>query len=192
MLVQLLASYAPGHVISHGGRDYEFKRIDKQTKAALTVAYFKRAREVVYSVKDELTADEYDRQLKAVFDDYRRGRYNFPGMESFNYFIGAGIDELVMRLTACKEAEALSLLETRTVEVLQVCLCLAYESMSEEDKKKLQSQEGTAAGRALLEILSQTTSTNGSPSPKPTRPPASPEAASPLASSPATPTAPSN
>lgn len=191
-LVALLSNYAPGHVISHAGRDFEFRRIDQQAKAALTVAYYRRARETVYQVKDELDANEYDRQLKAVFDDYRRGRYNFPGMEAFAYFIGEGIAELVARLTGCGDAEAESLIDAKTVEVLQVCLCVVYESMRPEDKKKLLAQERTAAGKALLEILSQTPSSNGSNCSKPTTPPASPGAASAPASSPASPTAPSS
>lgn len=181
MLVKLLGAFAPGHSLPHGGRDYVFGRIDQRMKAALTVAYFKRAREAVYLIKGEVEQDDYDRQLGRVMDAYRRGNLNFPGMEAFAYFMGPGLAEMVQHLTGCKEADALTLLEGRPLEVLHLCLCIAYESMGEEDKKKLRSLEGTPAIRGLVALLqpnSPTPSANGSTSSPPSTAPASPGAAS--------------
>lgn len=187
-LVKLLGSFAPGHGLDHEGKGYVFGRIDQRMKAALSVAYFKRAREAVYAIKGEVPADEYGWQLKAVLDAWRRGEYAFSlGSESFRYFIGEGLAELVTHLTGCTTAEALALVEARGVELLHVCLCLVYESMGEEDKKKLLSQENTRDMQQLVStLLSRTnSSTNGSPSSKPTSAPTSPSPASILTSSPA-------
>ena len=187
-LVKLLGSYAPGHVLSHGGRDFTFSRIDQATKAALTVAYFRRARETVYLIKGEVEADEYDRQLSHVLDAYRRGRFAFPDGESYAYyFSGEGLPELVRALTGCGPEEAVTLIDERTVEVLHVCLCVAYESMGGESKKKLLTLDDGRT-RALADLLSTPTpatpTSNGSPSGKPTSAPGSAARASDPTSSP--------
>lgn len=184
VLVELLGSFSPGHVITHEGRDYVFGAIDQRKKAALTVAYFKRAREAVYAIKDEVEADDYDRQLGRVMDAYRRGQYDFPGLEAFGYYVGPGIAEMVACLTGCRPAEAQALLEAMPVEVLHVVLCVVYASLGEQDKKKLASLEDSPAIRPLVELLqsartsSPIPSTNGSASSPRTSAPASPVAAS--------------
>lgn len=186
MLVKLLGTFAPGHVLEHGGREFVFKAIDQKGKAALTVAYFKRAREAVYAIKDEVEEEEYDRQLGRVMEAYRRGQLDFPGMEAFAYYMGAGLPEMVAFLTGCTPDEAVTLLKARSAETLHVVLCVMASSMGEVDKKKLASLEGTKGGRQLVELLlsSRTPSTNGSPCSKPTGQPASPEPASASATSP--------
>lgn len=171
-LVKLLGTFAPGHPLEHGGKTYVFGRIDQAMKAALTVAYFKRARDAVYAIKGEVAPDEYDRQLKAALDSYRRGEYAFaPGGEAFGYFTSTGLDELTATLTGCTPGEAFALVKEKTVEVLHLCLCLVYECLNGEDKKKLLSQEGTPAMRQLVATLSPRTTPDGSPSSTPTPPP---------------------
>lgn len=185
-LVRLLGVYAPGHALDHAGRSFTFGRIDNATKAALTVSYFKRAREAVYAMRDETPEDEYDRQLKSVLDSYRRGEFSFAaGSESFRYFGGHGLPDLVAVLTGCKPDEARSLVEARAVEVLHLCLCVVYESLGEEDKKKILATEQTTEGQLLVRLLSATPGSNGSNSPKPTARPNSSAPASVCETSPA-------
>lgn len=169
MLVDLLGSYAPGHVLSHEGLEYTFRRIDQATKAALTVAYFKRAREAVYAIKGEIEPAEYERQLSRVTDAYRRGEFSFPLGESYRWFLSEeGLPELVAHLTDCSPEQSETLCEERAAEVLHIVLCVVTES-SPQLKKTLLAQQDSPAMQALASLLS----TNGSPPPSATAPPGS-------------------
>lgn len=180
ILAQLLGTYAPGHVLTHEGSDFVFSRIDKAAKAALQIDYFKRAREAVYAIKGEVTAEEFDRQLSHVTDSYRRGLYAFPAGESYGYYLSPeGLPALVARLTGRTLADAEALVEERTVEVMHVCLCVVMESFPDLKKKALaMAPEDSPHLLALAKLLSPTTSSNGSSSPKPTSAPRSPSWAS--------------
>lgn len=177
-LAELLGAYAPGHELEYGGKTYAFGAIDKKTRAALEVAYFKRAREAVYALRGEVPDDEYDRQLSLVTAEYRQGLYGFPGGQAGAYYLGAGLAELVARLAGCAPADAEALCEAMPAEVAHLCLCVVSSSFG-EFKKKLLQQERTPKLQALVREL--TAGRNGSPgsaSVRSTTPPASPSGAS--------------
>lgn len=173
-LAELLGTYAAGHTLSHEGTDFTFGRIDQAAKAALTVAYFRRARESVYALKGEVEPDEYDRQLARVTDAYRRGEYAFPQGESFRYYLGDGLAELVAQLTGRDPALCEALAQERSVEVLHVCLCVVMESFPGLKKTALARPESPQT-QALRSLLS---TGNASPTPSATRQPGSPRARS--------------
>jgi hypothetical protein len=177
-LATLLGTYAIGHALTHGGKTFVFSRIDKAKRVALEVAYYRRAREIVYGLKDDLDEEQYERQLTRVTDAYQRGRYGFPHGESFAYYASAGLPELVIVLTGCGADEAESLCQERTLEVMHVCLCVSMESFPDFKKKSLRLPD-TPEMTALLGLLSETPISNGSPCSRSTGPPdSSPTAAS--------------
>lgn len=186
-LVELLGTYAPGHALEHGGVTFVFGRVDQAAKAALTVAYFRRAREAVYALRDEVTPEEYERQLSRVTDAYRRGEYAFPAGESYRYYLGEGLHELVAQLTGRPPAECGALCQERSVEALHVTLCVVMESFPELKKKALRAADGPQV-RAMLELLSPDPTPPSTPSTGPTSPPGSPTGASTPSSSPGSPT----
>jgi hypothetical protein len=173
-LVKILGAYAPGHSIDHKGKTITFGRVEKRTRAALTVAYFKRQREAVYATRGEVSDEEFDRALARVTDAYAQGQYDFPLGASYRYFVTAGMPELVAQLTGCDLADAEALVDERTIEVLHIVTCVLAESNEPLKKTLLSLPDDDPQARTLISLLS---SSNGSPSPKPTTPPRSPSAA---------------
>lgn len=171
-LATLLGTFCVGHALEHGGKEYVFARVDKAKRVALEVAYYRRAREIVYALKDDLTEAQYERKLDRVTDAYMRGEYGFPNGESYRYYLGNGLPELVAQLTGCDVGDADDLCDARSLEVLHVVLCVVMESFPGLKKKALQSADGPEM-RALAEMLSAGPNSNGSPSSRSTTPPAS-------------------
>lgn len=161
VLAELLGTYAPGHALESGGADFVFARIDKATRAALTAKYFERARKAVYSIKAELTPQEFDRQLSHVTDAWRRGVYDFPVGESLAWFLSEdGLPELVAVLTGRPRKECELLCAGRQQEVYHVVWCVIAES-SPALKKTLLEREGDPAVLAMFApILSSRTRTS--------------------------------
>jgi hypothetical protein len=181
VLATILGTYAVGHTLTHDGEDYTFGRIDQAAKAALTAAYFKRAREAVYALRDELDDGEFDRALGRVTDAYRRGDFSFPRGETRGYYLGAGLPELVALLTGRPAAEAAALVEARTLEAFHVCLCVFFESFPEDKKKALQTPDSPELA-AVVDLLKP--AANGRANTKPSPPPPSPTPASAPATTP--------
>lgn len=168
-LARLLGVFAPGHVLEHEGKGYEFRRVDQATKARLEGLYFKRCREGVYALRDELSEQEFDRQLGRVTDAYNAGEYAFPMGASLGWFAGDGIAELVEVMTGCTRAEALALVDARWQETFHLVWCVLTESGSlggTSLKKRLLQNEaaGGREGEAMRKLtfqLAQTPHANG-------------------------------
>lgn len=153
-LAKILGAYAPGHPLEHNGKTFTFNRVTQKVKAALELAYFKRKRETVYLIKEELSEQEYDRQLSHVTDAYSSGRYAFPMGESFAYFMGAGVAELVTHLTGCERTDAEQLIADRQLDVMHLCLCVTVESFPDLKKKLMTSKAASKIDLTpLLDLL---------------------------------------
>lgn len=139
VLEEILGAFSPGHALEHGGKRFVFNRIDQRTKSALGAAYFERARDGVYQLKDLAGDEQYDRMLTRLADGYRRGDFAFPGSgESMAYYLGEGLPELTRHLTGCTQEEAEALCMDRSLEVLHVVLCCTADSFPQVKKKMLQ------------------------------------------------------
>jgi len=153
-LAQLLGAYAPGHSIEHNGKTFTFGRISQKVKAALEMAYFRRARETVYVMREELPEQDYDRQLSRVTDAYNAGRYAYPTGESFAYFINQGLVQFVSILTGQPTEDCEVLVDERMVEVMHIALCITTESFPSLKKTMLSSQKANAIDlQPLLDFL---------------------------------------
>jgi hypothetical protein len=155
-LAKILGTYAPGHSLSHAGKEYVFSRVSQKTK----------------DLRADLSEEQFDRHLSRVTDAYTRGQYGWPLGESFGYYLQAGLPELARHLTGCTQQEAEALCEERSVEVMHLCLCVIMESQPSLKKTVLSQPDGPQA-QALLTLLSATAQSD-SPSSAPTRPPPSP------------------
>lgn len=160
-LAALLGTYAVGHSLEHGGRTYTFKAIDQATKVALTKAYFKRAREAVYALAGEVPAEVYADQLSRVNDQYTRGDFDFPQGATFNFFLTAGLPQLVELLTG--EKDAADLVQQRQAEVTHLVLCVVLESFPDVKKKLLHAEQQGLIPADKLRLLSQLTPASSPP-----------------------------
>jgi hypothetical protein len=159
-LAAILGAYAAGHGLEHGGKVYTFGRIDQARKAALTARYYRRAREAVYAMREEMSEAEYNRALDGCREEWRAGAYDFPMGESLGYFLGAGLAEFVEALTGCTAEEALALAAGRGTDATHLALCVVTESFPDLKKKLLLAEE-----KGMLEGLSSLAALIASPPP---------------------------
>ena len=161
-LARLLGAYACGHVLEHGGQRYEFRRVDQAMKVKLEGRYFRRCRETVYACKDELSEEEFDRQLGRVTDSYNAGEMAFPMGRALEWFVGDGLAELVETLTGCPLKEAQALAQERWQEVFHLAWCVLCESSPALKKKLLQAEAaGGRQAEAMRALAAQLALTNG-------------------------------
>ena len=165
-LARLLGAFAPGHVLEHRGKNYEFHRVDQAMKARLEALYFKRCRETLYGVRSELSEQEFDRLLGRVTDSYSAGEMAFPMGKSLEWFAGEGIAELVEVLAGCTASEALTLSSERWQEVFHLIWCVLCESSSVGGpalKKRLLQAEsaGGKQAEAMRVLAAQLALTSG-------------------------------
>lgn len=161
-LARLLGVFSVGHVLEHGGRSYEFRRVDQAMKTRLEGLFFKRCREGVYAQKDELTEGEFDRQLGRVTDAYNSGEYSFPVGRSLEWFAGEGIAQLVEVMTGCTPAEAQSLCADRWQETFHLVWCVISESSPALKKRLLQAEAaGGKQALAMRTLAAQLALTSG-------------------------------
>lgn len=161
-LARLLGSFAPGHVLEHAGKSYEFRRIDQAMKAKLEACFWKRCRESVYAQKADLSEEEFDRQLGRITDAYNAGEYGFPLGKSLEWFVGNGIAKLVEVMTGCAPAEAEALVAERWQEVFHLCWCVMCQSEPALKKKLLAAEAaGGKVAAAAQTLAAQLALTNG-------------------------------
>lgn len=152
-LAKILGTFGPGHELEHAGKVYTFAAIDQRKKATLTAAYYRRARESVYAMREDLGEDldeaEYRGELDRVADKYTAGDYDFPDGDSLKYFLRpTGMPKLIEVLTGCTLAEAELLATQRDTEVSHIAVCIFTSSFPEVKKKLLQAEEmGALAGK---------------------------------------------
>lgn len=186
LLAKLLGAFAVGHSLEHGGSTFTFARVDQQTKVKLEAAYFKRARESVYAMREGLSEEEYDRALSRLTDRYTRGEMGFPLGESLVYFTTNGLAELVAAMTGRPLPDCERLVEERWQETFHLVWCVLCESF-EGLKKKLLSAEAQGRGKAYdgaAGLAAQLAMTNGRTPSCGTEPRASPRPESTPTSSP--------
>lgn len=161
-LARLLGTFTCGHFLEHKGKGHEFRRVDQAMKAKLEGLFFKRCRETVYAIKDELSEQEFDRQLGRVTDSYNAGEMAFPLGKSLEWFAGDGIAELVEVLSGCTKAEAEALASERWQETFHLVWCVLCESSPALKKRLLQAEAaGGKQAEAMRTLAAQLSLTNG-------------------------------
>jgi hypothetical protein len=123
---------------------------------ALEKRSYKRARDSVHEMKEELSKDDYLSMLTTVSKAYEKGEYAFTASGITYYASPKGIGELVAEITGATRDDVDSLMEDKADEVTILVLAVIRDSFPNVlTLLSLLEQQGNPAILKLIEQMKQ-------------------------------------
>jgi len=128
-LARLLGGFAAPYTVEHKGKTYSLRAVTHKVMTSLEKRSYKRARDSVHEMKEELDRETYTALLEAKSAAYSKGEYAFGTETSVKHYTSPhGIHELVAEIAGIPDDEARSLMEDKADEVTILTLCVLKDS----------------------------------------------------------------